>query len=391
MLKITNSPIKSGINSLLRRKKTVQANPYRNRKIVKELTSALHEASKGLKLQKIMHVCGTHEHEISRYGLRQLLPDNIKLIAGPGCPVCITPASVIATAIELAIHPDKPILCTYGDMVRVPTSSPRSGRGSILDSRSKGADVQVVYSIREAVKLAMDNPTRRIIFFSVGFETTAAPVAAIIQAGLPDNFLIYCCHRYVPAAVEVLTSVDNGNISGYLLPGHASVITGTVPYEFLPKRFNRAAALAGFEPVDILTSLLSIVRQIKQGKPTVDNCYKRAVRDTGNQKAQELLSEVFNLVDASWRGIGILPGTGFELKKKYRKYDALTYYKMEEIQAEDVMPGCICHLVLTGQSTPDECTLFGKACSPLNPQGPCMVSNEGTCRAHYLYPEEIDV
>jgi len=368
----------------------MEANPYRSRKIVKELTSALNFAAKGLKKKKIMHVCGTHEHEISRYGLRQLLPENIKLIAGPGCPVCITPASVIVTAIELAIHPDKPILCTYGDMVRVPTSSSRSGRGSILDSRGKGADVRVVYSIREAVKLAMNNPTRRIIFFSVGFETTAAPVAAIIQAGLPDNFLIYCCHRYIPAAVEVLTAGDDGNISGYLLPGHASVITGTVPYEFLPKRFNRAAALAGFEPVDILSALLSIVRQIKKGQPTVANCYKRAVRDTGNQKAQELLSEVFNLVDASWRGIGILPGTGFKLKKKYKRLDALTYYKMEEIEAEDIIPGCICHLVLTGQCTPDECKLFGKACSPLNPRGPCMVSSEGTCRAHYLYPEEID-
>ena len=181
----------------------MQANPYRNKKIVKKLTSALNSAAKGLKKKKIMHVCGTHEHEIRRHGLRQLFPDNIKLIAGPGCPVCITPASVIATAIELAIHPDKPIFCTYGDMVRVPTSSPRSsppimsGTGSILDSRGKGADVQVVYGINEAVKLALDNPTRRIIFFSVGFETTAAPVAAVIKAGLPENFLIYCCFHTI--------------------------------------------------------------------------------------------------------------------------------------------------------------------------------------------------
>ena len=374
----------------------MQAHPFRNRKTVRELTAALHETSQGLEHKKIMHVCGTHEHEIGRWGLRQLLPDNISLIAGPGCPVCITPASTIATAVGLALHPDKPILCTYGDMVRVPASSPRSspnmsGTWSILDSRKKGADVRVVYSIHEAVKLAEDNPSRRIIFFSVGFETTAAPVAAILQAGLPDNMLIYCCHRYVPAAVEVLTAGDDGAIAGYLLPGHASVITGTVPYEFLPKQFNRAAALAGFEPVDILAALLSIVRQLKSGQLMVDNCYKRAVRDTGNRKAQELLDEVFQRVDASWRGIGVLPQTGFELKENYRKYDALAYYNMEEIPAEDIMPGCICHLVLTGQCTPDECKLFGKACSPLNPQGPCMVSNEGTCRAHYLYPEEIDV
>jgi len=363
----------------------VRDNPYRSRKTVRELTTALHEAANGLKLQKIMHVCGTHEHEIGRYNLRQLLPDNIKLIAGPGCPVCITPASVIITAIELATHTDNPIICTYGDMVRVPTSS-----GSILDSRGHGADVRIVYGISEAVKLALENPNRRIIFFSVGFETTAAPVASVIKAGLPDNFLIYSCHRYIPAAVEALSASDNGNISGYLLPGHASVITGTGPYEFLPERFNRAAALAGFEPVDILTALLSIVRQIRQGQPAVDNCYKRAVRDKGNEKAQATLAEVFDLVDAFWRGIGKLPGTGFKLKKKYEQNDALGFYKMKEIPAEDIMPGCICHLILLGQRLPDECKLFGKVCTPLHPQGPCMVSSEGTCRAHYLYPEEID-
>ena len=363
----------------------MQDNPYRSRKIVKELTNALHETANGLKLQKIMHVCGTHEHEISRYSLRQLLPDNIKLIAGPGCPVCITPASVITTAIELANHSDNPIMCTYGDMVRVPTSS-----GSILDSRGKGADVRIVYGINEALKTALENPNRHVIFFSVGFETTAAPVASLIKAGLPENFLIYCCHRFIPTAVEALTAVDDGNISGYMLPGHASVITGTVPYEFLPKRFNRAAALAGFEPVDILAGLLSIVRQIKLGKPAVDNCYKRAVRDKGNEKAQATLSEVFNLVDAFWRGIGQLPKTGFELKKKYKQNDALSFFKMKEIPAEDLIPGCICHLILLGQCVPDECKLFGKACTPLHPRGPCMVSNEGTCRAHYLYPEEID-
>ena len=158
----------------------------------------------------------------------------------------------------------------------------------------------------------------------------------------------------------------------------------------MSERFNRAAALAGFEPVDILTALLSIVRQIKQGKPIVDNCYKRVVRNSGNKKAQEMLSEVFDLVDANWRGIGMLPGTGFELKAPYKRYDALDYYKMKEIPAEDKMKGCICHLVLTGQSLPEECKLFGKTCVPHNPHGPCMVSTEGTCRAHYLYPEDID-
>lgn len=361
-------------------------NPYLNKKIVTELTAALKESAHNLGVHKIMHVCGTHEHEIVRYGLRQLLPDNIKLIAGPGCPVCITPASVIATAIALALHPDNPIVCTYGDMVKVPTS-----QGSLLDSRGQGADIHVVYSIRDAVRLAEENPDRKIIFFSVGFETTAAPAAAVIKAGLPANFLLYCCHRYVPTAVEALTAGDDGAVSGYLLPGHASVITGTGPYEFLPERFHRAAAIAGFEPVDILSAVLSIVRQIKQGKPAVANCYTRAVKNSGNIKAQEILSKVFDLVDAAWRGIGILAGTGFELKKEYQRYNALACYDMEEIHVEDVMPGCICHLILTGQRVPHECMHFGTACTPIHPQGPCMVSNEGTCRAHYLYPEERGV
>jgi hydrogenase expression/formation protein HypD len=359
---------------------------YRSKKIVNEIADTLHESVIDSEQITIMHVCGTHEHEISRYGLRQLLPRMIKVIAGPGCPVCITPASVIATAVALALHPDKPILCTYGDMVRVPIST-----GSIWDSRNIGADIRVVYSIRDAVNLAAENPHRTIIFFSVGFETTAAPVAAIIHAGLPDNFFIYCCHRYVPAAVEALTAHDSGIVSGYLLPGHASVITGSKPYEFLPQRFNRAAAIAGFEPVDILSGILSIVRQIRNKQPIVANCYTRAVRETGNTEAMHYLHQVFNLVDSSWRGIGRLPGTGFELKKEYNKYNALHRFEIEELPAEDIMPGCICHLILTGQRIPSNCGLFGKACTPFNPQGACMVSNEGTCRAHYLYKEGSDV
>ncbi|MFC1693798.1 hydrogenase formation protein HypD [Candidatus Latescibacterota bacterium] len=359
--------------------------PYRNKRIVQEISSALEKEADGLNMHKIMHVCGTHEHEIVRYGLRQFLPENIKLIAGPGCPVCITPASVIATAIDLALHKDKPIFCTYGDMVRVPISG-----GSILDSRGQGADVHVVYSILDAVKLASENPDRRMIFFSVGFETTAAPVAAVLKSELPQNFLIYCCHRYVPPAVEALTAIDEGSVSGYLLPGHASVITGTEPYEFLPKRYNRAAALAGFEPVDILAALLSIVHQIKSGKHIVANCYTRAVRNTGNKKAQAILSEVFLPTDAAWRGIGILPETGLELKDEYKRLNALDHYEMEETPAEDVMQGCKCHLILTGRLIPGDCSLFGKACTPVNPQGPCMVGSEGTCRAHYLYPEDSD-
>ena len=360
--------------------------PYRDPAVVRELTGALAKAADGLGELAIMHVCGTHEHELGRHGIRQLLPANVRLIAGPGCPVCITPASVIATAIAIAERDDHPILCTYGDMVRVPTAG-----GSILDARGRGADIRIIYGIRDAAKLAIDNPDRQVVFFSVGFETTAAPVASLLKAGVPDNFSIYCCHRYVPAAVRVLCEQDPDAIDGFFLPGHAAVITGAGPYRFLPDEFGTAAAIAGFEPVDILSGLLSIVRQIRNGTPTVANCYTRAVRDNGNPNARALLDEVFRPVDAAWRGIGVLPGTGYVLDDAYAHLDALARFGMTGIEAPDIMPGCICHLVLMGRNVPNDCRLFGSACTPDNPQGPCMVSAEGTCRARFLYPEDIDV
>ena len=361
-------------------------NPFRNRAVVEELTSAIHDTANGLGDIAVMHVCGTHEHEIRRHALRQLLPENVRLIAGPGCPVCITPASVIATAIAIATIEDHPIVCTYGDMVRVPIEE-----GSLLDTRGKGADIRIIYGIRDAVILAQDNPDHRVVFFSVGFETTAAPVAALLAAGIPDNLLIFSCHRYVPTAVRALCMQDPTGVDGFLLPGHASVITGTEPYRFLARDFGRASAVAGFEPVDILLGMLSILRQKRNNAPTVANCYPRAVRDEGNRTAQDLLRRVFRIEDASWRGIGVLPETGFALAGDYRRLDAPEYYGIDEVSARDIMPGCICHLVLMGRKSPADCPLFGAACRPENPQGPCMVSGEGTCRAHYLYPEVDDV
>jgi len=355
---------------------------YRNKALVNDLVNALHDAAEGIGDIKVMHVCGTHEHEIGRHALRQLFPENVKLIAGPGCPVCITPASVIATAISIALLDDRPIVCTYGDMIRVPIST-----GSLLETRGQGADVRIVYSIRDAIQLAIDNPSRTVVFFSVGFETTAAPVAAMMGTKLPDNFLIYACHRFVPPAVEALCEGDEGELSGFVLPGHACVITGIEPYRFLHEKYGRASAVTGFEPVDLLSGLLSVVRQIRSGNPTVANCYPRAVHDHGNPRAMEMIHAVFDLVDAQWRGIGSLPGTGLSLKKKYRKHDALHHYGIEEVQADDVLPGCICHLVLIGKKEPEQCGHFGTTCIPTDPHGPCMVSQEGTCRAHYLFPE----
>ncbi len=359
--------------------------PFRSKTLVRELTAALAEVARDLPPVKIMHVCGTHEHELRRHALRQLLPANVELIAGPGCPVCITPASAIATAMRLALLPTQPILATYGDIVRVPIES-----GHLWQTRAQGADVRLVYGPREAVRLAQEQPDRPVIFFSVGFETTAAGVAGMLAAPLPENFFLYCCHRYVPTAVEVLAAQKDSAIGGFLLPGHASVITGTIAYEFLPRRFGLPAAVAGFEPVDMLTALLSIVRQIKLGRPAIANCYPRAVRAEGNVRALAYLDRVFARTDAAWRGIGVLPGTGLELRSEFRARDALAHFEVEPQPTPDILPGCRCHLVMLGRANPADCPLFGGACTPQNPYGPCMVGSEGTCRAHYLYPENID-
>jgi hydrogenase expression/formation protein HypD len=359
--------------------------PFRSKDLVRELTGALANAARDLPPTKIMHVCGTHEHEIGRHALRQLLPKNVELIAGPGCPVCITPASAIATAIHLALLPERPIVCTYGDIVRVPIAG-----GDLWQTRAQGADVRLVYGPREAVRLAQDNADRPVVFFSVGFETTAAGVAGLLTTPLPDNFFIYCCHRWVPAAVEVLAAQKESAIDGFLLPGHACVITGSRAYDFLPQRFGLPAAVAGFEPVDILSALLSLARQIQQQQPSVANCYPRVVRPEGNRRALEFIDRVFARTDAAWRGIGVLPATGLELRDEFVRFDALRRFGAEPQTAPDILPGCRCHLVMLGRSRPADCALFGSTCTPQNPYGPCMVGSEGTCRAHYLYPENID-
>ena len=359
---------------------TNPASPFRAPKTVARLAEALAAAMEGLPPARVMHVCGTHEHEIGRYALRQLLPDNLEVIAGPGCPVCITPASAIVTAAEIAKGDPNRILCAYGDILRVPTE-----RGSLADAKAAGADVRLVYGPPDAIRLARENPSRQVVFFSVGFETTAAPVAALLQGEVPGNFLVYTCHRYVPGAVRALVEIDPESLDGFLLPGHACVITGSEAYRFIPEEFGGHAAVAGFEPADILLGILALARQIRDNRSDVENCYPRVVHEAGNTKAQAALGEVFELGAASWRGIGTLPETGLELKGKHRRLDALERLGIEEIQAEDIMPGCSCHLVMLGKRTPAECPLFRKQCAPAAPRGPCMVGMEGTCHAWYQH------
>ena len=354
----------------------MKPDPFRDPDLVARLSDVLARALDGAPPQRVMHVCGTHEHQIGRYALRQLLPENLDVIAGPGCPVCITPASAIVTAARIALDDPSRILCAYGDVLRVPTE-----KGSLADAKRDGADVRLVYGPPDAVRLAAENPDRTVVFFSVGFETTAAPVAALLMQGAPDNFLLYPCHRYVPAAVRAIVAQDADALDGFLLPGHAAVVTGSDAYRFLADDFRTPAAVAGFEPVDIMAGLAAIAKRIHEKQPRVDNAYPRAVTAEGNRRALDALAEVFDRADAGWRGIGDLPDTGFELNDAYRRYSALERLGVEEEPAEDILPGCCCHLIMLGRKRPSECPLFGKACTPATPRGPCMVGAEGTCNA----------
>lgn len=360
--------------------------PHRDKNLVRRLAAALKDAAAGLPSMKMMHVCGTHEHEVGRHALRQLLPENVELVAGPGCPVCITPAKAIATGMALALHASRPIFCAYGDVVRVPIDT-----GHLLATRGQGAEIRLIYGPRDAVRLACANPNRPVVFFSIGFETTAAAVAAMLLGEAPRNLFLYCTHRYVPTAVEGLAGMLDSDISGYLLPGHASVITGSSAYTFLPERYHVAAAVAGFEPVDILVGILSLVRQIRMGHVEVANCYPRVVREEGNLLAQKAIHTVFTLGDGAWRGIGVFPNSALVLRKTYQAYDALLHFGIPEVPAEDVMPGCLCHLIMIGRRKPFDCAFFRNACTPNHPRGPCMVGSEGTCRSHFLYSEGYDV
>ncbi|OKY77152.1 MAG: Hydrogenase maturation factor HypD [Candidatus Methanohalarchaeum thermophilum] len=328
---------------------------------------------------RAIHVCGTHEQAITRYGLRSLLPDNFDLKMGPGCPVCVTPARVIDRAIKLARK--GLTLATFGDMLNVPGSS-----SSLSDAKSDGADVKVVYSVNEAIKIAkkIDND---LVFLGVGFETTAPSNAAVLERGVPSNFSILTCHRLIPPAMELLVNLENVNFDGFIAPGHVSTIIGEDPYEKFVSEYDMSTVIAGFEPLDILFAVLKFVKQIDEEIIQLENAYERAVRPEGNIKAKEALNRVFKVVDAEWRGIGEIEDSGLRLKDEYSKFDARKKHDVTLEESRDVHPGCICHLVLTAQKTPKECNLFKEKCTPQNPYGPCMVSEEGECNIWYQYGE----
>lgn len=366
---------------------------YKDKTIVDRLAKKI----KSLPLKrslKIMHVCGTHENIISRFGLRDLLPENIEVIAGPGCPVCVCPGHDIEIAVELALK-QKAIIATFGDMIKVPSCSPRPlGRGSLADARTQGADIRVVYGPFDALKIAKENPQREVVLFAVGFETTACGVASLVQqADIPKNFTILSSHRLIPPSMEFLLGVGDLAIDGFLIPGHVATVMGLEQYQLFPEAYRMPTVAVGFEPVDVLMGILAVVKQINEGVYKCENKYQRAVQDKGNIKAQIAIKEAFDVVPAYWRGIGKIPRSGLALKEKYKGLDARCRFNNPPFPplqkggdgGLDISPGCSCHLIMIGKIKPTECPLFGNTCVPEAPYGPCMVSMDGTCRVWYQY------
>lgn len=329
----------------------------------------------------LMEVCGTHTMAIFRYGIRSLLPKGVKLMSGPGCPVCVTSEEDVDAMIKLADAPDS-IITTFGDMIRVPGSA-----GSLNSKKAEGADIRVVYSPLDALNVAQENKNKRVVFLGVGFETTAPTVAAtVIQAhekGL-NNFFVYSAHKLIPPAIKALLDSGEAHIDGFLLPGHVSVILGEEPYEFIGRDYNIPSVITGFEPLDIMESIYELLKEKKAGDDSIEIEYSRVVKPEGNPKARTVMYEVFEEAPAVWRGLGEIPKSGLEFKEKYSRFDAKKEFKVTPARSKP-SSACFCGKILRGIKTPLDCKLFGRVCTPENPKGPCMVSTEGACAAYYKY------
>ncbi len=342
------------------------------------------EAIKRLTLDreiKIMEVCGTHTVAIAKSGIKEVLPKGIRLVSGPGCPVCVTPQEYIDKAIWLSKDKDI-IITTFGDMMRVPGTDE-----SLASSRASGADIRILYSPAQAIQIAKENPYKLVVFLAVGFETTIPTVTGTLEMALREklsNFYILNAHKIVPPALDALASKEDLRVDGFILPGHVSTIIGIRPYEFLSERHNKACAISGFEPVQILQAIFLILHQIKNRYYHIANQYKGTVDYDGNLKAQSSISKFFKASDSVWRGIGKIPKSGLELRDEFEMLDIekkIKFPKLESVEPK----GCRCGDVLKGLIDPDQCPLFGMTCTYENPVGACMVSSEGSCAAYYRY------
>jgi len=362
---------------------------YRDGDKARDIAAAIAAEVRPDRSYALMEFCGGHTHAISRYGIEDLLPSNVRLIHGPGCPVCVLPIGRIDDAIRLAKRPEV-TLCTYADLMRVPAS----GGLSLMKAKAAGADIRMVYSSLDAIRIAEANPERQVVFFAIGFETTTPPTAVALKAaeakGL-KNFSIYCNHVLTPVAMRAILDMPPTPdeppiaIEGFVGPSHVSTIIGMEPYEVFARDYRKPVVIAGFEPLDVMYAILMLVRQVNEQRAEVENQYIRAVRADGNRVAIDLCDEVFELRDSfEWRGLGAVPRSALKLRDAFAFYDAEKRFAIETQPAED-NPACECGAILRGQKKPADCRLFGTVCTPETPTGACMVSSEGACAAHWTY------
>ncbi len=352
---------------------------YRDAELGKQLIASIHQSS--TRPVRLMEFCGGHTVSIFKHGIRQLLPTTVEMLSGPGCPVCVTAIGDIDWVIALSRLPGV-IVATFGDLLRIPGS-----RSSLQQSRAEGNDIRVVYSALEALDIARENPELATILIGIGFETTAPTIAAsILQAKQEKlrNYHVFSLHKLTPPVIRAILESGQTRLDGIICPGHVSTIIGSTPYESIPASFGIGCVISGFEPLDILLSINMLVKQIESGQPRVETAYRRAVRTEGNQQALRLMEKVFDTGPANWRGIGSVPASGLKLKEAYRSFDAGRVFDVHPEDSREPS-GCLCGDILRGVKTPLDCQLFGTACTPEEPVGPCMVSSEGTCAAYYHY------
>lgn len=355
---------------------------FRDAAVVAGFSRRIEELTAGREgVMTFMEVCGTHTMSIYQYGLRSLLPPQVRLISGPGCPVCVTPIGYVDKAIACARIPGT-IVATFGDMVRVPGSS-----ASLLEERARGGDIRIVYSPLDAVALAAANPDRTVVFLGVGFETTAPAVAGSILAAKAKgltNYLVLAAHKTMPKPMAILSSDPEIGLSGYICPAHVSAITGVSIYRPLAEQYRIPCVITGFEPADVMQGVEMLVRQVVEGRSEVEIQYSRVVKPEGNARAREIIDQVLEPADAVWRGIGPIPESGLVIREEFASFDAERVLDLVTEPPRE-HAGCLCGEILKGKKTPADCPLFGRACTPEDPVGSCMVSSEGTCAAAYKY------
>ncbi|ASW04031.1 MULTISPECIES: hydrogenase formation protein HypD [Paraburkholderia] len=368
---------------------------FRDGEIAQHIAAQIRAHAGANRQYSFMEFCGGHTHAISRYGIAGLLPDNVNMIHGPGCPVCVLPVGRIDLALQLALERDV-ILCTYGDTMRVPASAGMS----LSRAKALGADIRMVYSAADALKLARRHADREVVFLAIGFETTTPPTAIVIRdaraAGV-TNFSVLCCHVLTPSAItHIVESPETGALGlapldGFVGPAHVSIVIGTAPYERFAHEYAKPVVIAGFEPLDVMQAILMLIRQVNSGRAEVENQFTRAVTRDGNLHAQNLMSEVFELRDSfEWRGLGEVPHSALRIRAEYGQFDAERRFDLSYRRVPD-NKACECGAILRGVKKPVDCKLFGTVCTPENPMGSCMVSSEGACAAHYSFGRFRDI